>query len=155
MLPQLTPLQYLVLHLLFVGRQSGDELRRTLRALGLDQSRPSFSQMMARLIEANYVAPQSAVRNHEGQAVHHRCYEITDWGVHDWTAARKFYLNLTPPSHDLLPLATQSGQLAAYDPQTRQAAIRSEVEEHVRRFASAVLDVDVKPPRKNARRQRA
>ena len=36
--------------------------------------------------------PNRAVRSENGQTVHYRCYEITDLGVFDWMAARKFYL---------------------------------------------------------------
>ena len=151
MLPTLTPLQYLVLHLLFVGRQSGDELRHGLESLGVRQSRAAFSRLMMRLVDANYVDPQRATRSDSGQTVHYCCYEITDLGVFDWMAAHKFYVNLAPPSADLVPLATRNGQLAAYDPKTGQAVIRREVEGDVRRFASAILGVELKPPRKKAR----
>jgi hypothetical protein len=57
MLPKLTPLQYLVLQLLFVGPQMGEQLRQMLRSLGVRQSRTAFSRMMMRLIVANYVSP--------------------------------------------------------------------------------------------------
>jgi hypothetical protein len=144
MLPKLTPLQYLVLHLLFVGRQSGDQLRRSLKTLGVRQSRAAFSRLIARLVEANYIYPQWDTHCHDGQVVHHRCYEVTDLGVVDWIATHKFYLNLAPPSDDLVPVVTQTGQLAAYDAPLRQAVIRRDVEDHVERFASAVLGVDVK-----------
>ncbi len=148
MLPNLTPLQYLVLHLLFVGRQSGDELRRTLRSLGVRQSRTAFSHLMARLVESNHVDPQSAARTDGGHTVHYRCYEITDQGVLDWTAARKFYVNLAPPSHDLIPVATLDGELAVYDPKERQSVLQGAIHESLQRFASATLDKALKLPRK-------
>jgi hypothetical protein len=91
----------ILLNLLFVGRQSGDELQRTFRALGVRQSRAAFSRLMARLVEANHVAAKSAVRADAGQTVHFRCYEITDQGVLDWTAARKSNVNLAPPSRHI------------------------------------------------------
>jgi hypothetical protein len=151
MLPKLTPLQYLVLNLLFVGRQSGDRLRRALRALGVRQSRAAFSRLMFRLMEANYVNPEQAVRSDNDQTVHYRCYEITDLGVFDWMAAQKFYLNLPPPSADLVPHVTSSGELAVYDPEIREAVSRRELDASVWRLASAFLGVDLKRPRKKAR----
>ena len=151
MLPKLTPLQYLVLHLLFVGEQSGNELRRGLRALGVRQSGAAFSRLMARLVDANYIDPQSGTHSVNGQMVHHRRYQITDLGLLDWTTARKFYLNLAPPSPDLAPVVTESGQLVVYDRKIRQAAQRRNVLEHVRRFASAVLETKLRPPRKKRR----
>jgi hypothetical protein len=51
-LPTLTPLQYLTLHLLFVGPQTGKQLRRALRALGVRQSRAAFSRLMSRLLKS-------------------------------------------------------------------------------------------------------
>jgi hypothetical protein len=150
MLPNLTPLQYLVLHLLFVGRQSGDELRRALRALGVRQSRAAFSRLMARLVDANYVDPRSAVRADAGQTIHFRCYEITDQGILDWTAARKFYVNLAPPSHNLTPVATLEGEMAAYDPKERKSVFRRAIHESLARFVFATLHRDLKLPCKKA-----
>ena len=96
-------------------------------ALGVRQSHAAFSRMIARLVDANYIDPQPAVRSDRGQTVHCRCYEITDQGIHDWMAARKFYLNLAPPSPDLMPVPTRTGQLAPYESQD------SPVNDHVRR----------------------
>ena len=145
LLPKLTALQYLVLNLLFVGRQSGDQLRGALRAMGVRQSRAAFCQLMARLIEANYVRSSSDKRSAAGQVVHYRFYEVTDLGVLGWTTARRFYLNLGPPSLDLIPVETHDGQNAPYDPKTRKQLLRREVYSGLRRWASAVLGI---PPRK-------
>ena len=41
-----------------------------------------------------------------------------------WTATQKLYANLAPPSADLVPLATEEGELYPYDPKTRKAIIR-------------------------------
>ncbi len=109
--PKLTPLQYLVLNLLFVGRQSGEDLRRELAGLGIRQSRAAFSRLMARMVEANYVDPQPGTRSVGGQTVRCCRYEVTDLGVLEWLATQKFYVNLAPPSPDLTPVVTQSGQL--------------------------------------------
>ena len=151
MLPNLTPLQYLALHLLFVGRQSGDELRRTLRLLGRAQSRTAFSHLMARLVESNHVDPQSAARTDGGHTVHSAAaYEITDQGVLDWTAARKFYVNLAaiarsdPGGHPGRRIGRLRPQKAAVGAPGR------DVHESLQRFASATLDKALKLPRKPA-----
>ena len=124
-LPALTPLQYLTLHLLFVGPQTGQQLRKALRALGVRQSRAAFSRLMMRMVIANHVVPRASTSLIGGQKVRQNLYEITDLGVFDWTAAQKFYLNLPPPSSDLIPVATDSGELAAYDEKTRRRVIKA------------------------------
>jgi hypothetical protein len=141
MLPKLTPLQYTLLHLLFAGPQSGDELRQALRALGVRQSVAAFSRLIARLVDANYIDPQPGKRSQNGQTVHFRRYEITDLGLFDWMAAQKFYLNLAPPSPDLTPVPTESGKLAAYDPKTRKAVLDRSIRSDVRRIASTMLQI--------------
>jgi hypothetical protein len=141
MLPNITPLQYLVLHLLFAGRRSGEQLRRDLRSLGVGQSRAAFSRLMDRLIEANYVCPQPLARNDNGHTVYYRSYEVTDLGVLQWTAARKFYLNLAPPSHDLLPVESQCAELSVYDRQDCETIVKREVNDFVRQAFSSALGV--------------
>jgi len=126
-LPALTPLQYLTLHLLFAGPQTGQQLREALRALGVRQSRAAFSRLMMRMVIANHVVPRASTSIVAGQNVRQNLYEITDLGVFDWTAAQKFYLNLPPPSSDLIPVATDSGELAAYDAKTQRGVIKAAV----------------------------
>ena len=94
--PTLTPLQFLTLNLLFVGPQTGKQLREALRARGVRQSPTAFSRLMMRMIVANHVDPRVEISVVAGQPVRHHLYEITDLGVLDWTAAQKFYLNLRP-----------------------------------------------------------
>ena len=113
--------------------------------MGVRQSRAAFCRLMARLIEANYVRSSSDKRSAAGQVVHYRYYEVTDLGVLDWAGARRFYLNLGPPSLDLIPVETHDGQNAPYDPKTRKQLLRREVYAGLRRWASAVLGI---PPRK-------
>ena len=119
MLPALTPLQYLTLHLLFAGPQTARQLCEALHALGVRQIAVAFSRLMMRLVIANYVVPLSSTAEIDGRQVRRNLYQITDLGVLDWTAARKFYLNLAAPSHDLLPLVTDMGEFAVYDEKTR------------------------------------
>ena len=149
MLPNLTPLQYLVLHLLFVGTQSGDQLRRTLQTLGIQQSPAAFSRLMARLVDANHIDSLPAARADNGQTIHFRRYQITDLGLSDWNAARKFYLNLAPPSSPPTPVSTEQGQLAAYDPQTRNAAIRRKTRRDASHLSAIMVNIAQKALRKN------
>ena len=124
---------------LYVKWCGSGELRQSLGAMGVRQSQAAFSQLMLRLLDANYVDSQSVARLVGGQKVHGHCYEITDAGLVEWTSARKFYLNLSPPSADMTSVGTDEGQTLAYDRETRVGMIRREVEGEVCRFASAVL----------------
>ncbi|MFZ1936840.1 MAG: hypothetical protein WCB27_21120 [Thermoguttaceae bacterium] len=87
--------------------------------MGVRQSAVAFSRLIMRLVIANYVVPLASTAAIDGRRVRRNLYQITDLGVLDWTAARKFYLNLAPPSHDLLPLVTDMGEFAVYDEKTR------------------------------------
>jgi len=140
MLPNLTPLQYLTLHLLFVGPQTGRQLRGGLRAMGVRHSGAAFSRLMTRLVAGNLVAPSVSTRTAGGQVVHENRYEITDLGVLDWTAARKFFQDLAPPSVELVPTRTESGALAAYDANTRQRTIRNRYATAFKRLARGFLE---------------
>ncbi len=149
MLPKLTPLQYLVLHLLSIAIQSGSELRRTLRSLGVRQSRPAFSRLMMRLVDANYIDPQPASRCDNGQTIHFRRYQITDLGLFECNATHKFYLNLAPPSDPPTPIATEEGQLAAYDPKTAKAAMQRKTRWYTQRLTSLMVEIAQKSLGKN------
>ena len=140
MLPALTPLQYLVLHLLFAGPQSGEQLRR---ASGDGTAAdppvvlpPDGPADRCRLCRAG--AGQPVEDN--GARIHFCRYQITDLGLYDWNAARKFYLNLAPPSCPPAAVPTEQGQLAAYDPQTRKAAIKRAADRYARRLSAVMLE---------------
>jgi hypothetical protein len=142
MLPTLTPLQYLAIHLLLVGPQSGRELRRGLRAMGLRQTRPSFCRLMSRLVDAGYVAPEPATQpDHAGRRVHFCRYQVTDLAFYEWSATRKFYVNLAPPVCPPSTLSTEPGRLAAYDPQTRRAAMKRAADQYARQLKSTMMQI--------------
>ena len=125
-----------MLHLLLVGPQSGQELRRGLRAMGLRQTRPSFCRLMSRLVDAGYVVPEPAAQaDQDGRRIHFCRYQVTDLGLYDWNAARKFYVNLAPPACPPATVSTEPGRLAAYDPQTRKAAIKRSADGFVRQLS--------------------
>jgi len=139
MLPTLTPLQYLTLHLLFVGPQTGQQLRAALRAMGVRHSGAAFSRLMMRLVVGNLVTSDVASRTTDERTIHENRYEITDLGVVRWTAAWKFHRNLAPPSADLQPVTTESGELAAYDAKTRQRVIERRFSKAFKRLAWGIL----------------
>ena len=141
MLPKLTPLQYLVLYLLSIATQSGDDLRRALRPLGVRQSRAAFSRLMMRLANANYIDPQHASRCENGQTIHFRRYQITDLGLLECNATHKFFLNLAPLSDPTTSAVTEQGQLAAYDPRTAKAAMQRKTRWYTQRLTSLMVKI--------------
>ena len=140
-LPTLTPLQYHTLNLLFVGPQTGRQLREALRAFGVRQSGPAFSRLMMRMVIANHVVPCASTSLVAGQKVRQTRFEITDLGVFDWMAAHKYYLSLPPPSGDLLPVVTDCGELAAYDEKTRTRVIKAELRNAFTHYVHAALGI--------------
>ena len=55
--------------------------------------------------------------------VRDRRYWVTDLGVIAWKATREFFYQ-PPPPEDLVPVATEEGELAAYAPRIRKSILR-------------------------------
>jgi hypothetical protein len=125
-LPLLAPYPFVVLHLLFCGRQTGPDLRRTLAALGHARSAPSFSRTMTNLDRLGYVTARYVARPGNGQPIRELCYEVTDLGVLAWTNTQKHFANFAPPSPDFLPAESDALETAAYDPEMLAARDRDE-----------------------------
>jgi len=92
---------------------------------------------MSRLVEATYVIPHTRTRRVNGQTVRQRRYEITDLAVVDWTQSQKFYLNLAPPSADLVPVVTAPGEQAAYDPADRDRDFQQRLLKSLQQYVEA------------------
>lgn len=107
--------------------------------MGVRHSNAAFSKLMMRLMVGNFVDPCPTTHTTDGQTIRENRYEITDVGVLEWTAARKFYLNLSPPSADLVPLTTEQEALAAYDAEIRQRIITDRAAKTIKQFAWAIL----------------
>jgi len=95
-LPELTPLQFLVIWLLLDGRKTGRELRRQLASWGAATSKPAFSQMIRRLESARLVR-SDRVCEEPGPALHYCVYQARLKGIQRWRAARAFYARLQEP----------------------------------------------------------
>jgi hypothetical protein len=111
-LPPLTPLQFLVLGLLFTGPKTGAELRHLLKGLKIKTSPSALSRLMIRLewmqqIHRQYVMHAVADRN-----IRQCTFAVTDYGLRLWTQTRQFYLELSPPPPDLLPFSDEATRKA-------------------------------------------
>jgi hypothetical protein len=126
-LPELTSLQYLVVHLLFTGEKTGTELRKTLRKLGVQRSPGAFSRLMGRLAMGACVKARYAQKIRGGRAQRECRFAATDYGVLQWMAAREFYASLAPPRRGFVPVSTEKGEPARRPPGVRQGTIRRRV----------------------------
>jgi len=59
-LPEMTALQFLVVHLLLRGEKSGKKLAEALAALGVQHSQPAFSRLMGRMMATERPATRSS-----------------------------------------------------------------------------------------------
>jgi len=96
-LPELTPLQYLVIWLLLAGRKSGRELRRELGSWGAGMSNAAFSQMMRRLQVAGLVRSDRVSEDSAGPPQRYCVYQARVKGLQRWRAACHFYARLKEP----------------------------------------------------------
>ena len=122
LLPQLTPLQFVVVHLLFEGPRAPGEVREALRGLGLGQNPGAFSRLIRRLecgpfVEAVYDGPRPC------GALRDCRLAVTDLGVALWKATREFYASLSLPPRELKPVATDGGDLADYPARERKGIL--------------------------------
>ena len=107
-LPQMTPLQFLVLWLLFQGRKSGRALRAELEARGARMGRAAFSQMIRRMAAARLVRSDFVADDHAGRPIRYCVYQATEKGLDAWRVARAFYARLPePPDAHLFDEAIQ------------------------------------------------
>ena len=123
-LPELTSLQYLVVHLLFTGEKTGTELRKTLRKLGVQRSPGAFSRLMGRLAMGACVKARYVQRTRGGRAQRECRFAATDYGVLQWMAAREFYASLAPPRRGFVPVSTEKGRPARRPPKGRKGIAR-------------------------------
>ena len=92
-LPELSPLQFLMIRLLFAGPRTGKELRRLSRAEGVKLSPPSFSRLMQRMERLNYVYAQDEETASGRRYVCPRRFQVTDLGVAVWSRAARVLCN--------------------------------------------------------------
>lgn len=90
-LPDLTPLQFLVLGVLHAGEQPGRVVRDAMKAHGVRRTVAAFYQMMARLERDRLVEGYYGQVVVGDQSVTERRYRITPAGAKAWSETRGFY----------------------------------------------------------------
>jgi len=143
-LPELTPLQFVVLHVLAGGSKRPAELRDALREVGIPRGLSAFARLIRRMeygawLVVQYDAPGRRCVLAECQIA------ITDLGVAVWEATRKFYADMSLPA-DVAPVATEIGQLAHLPARERKRIMarrdRKELQAVLMRLASALWPKD-------------
>jgi hypothetical protein len=141
-LPELTPLQFLVLQLLFAGPQGGKDLRRKAKAAGAALSPPSFSRLMHRMNRLGYLQIHDVEEAERFRYVLPRRFELTDLGLALWRRTREFYTRLSDPPDGLKPIVTENGKLAHLSRKERRRVVRRRVRRQARRIIEKALGLE-------------
>ena len=139
MLPEMSGLQFLTVGLLFDGPRSGAQLRRRMKTAGAKIGPSSFSRLMQRMADANYLYVETEKGPSGCRLVRPRQFEVTDLGVNVWRRVREFYAAADGPAADLVPIDTDEGKLAHLPRKKRRELIRRRVRRQVKRTFERLL----------------
>ncbi|MBN2474290.1 MAG: hypothetical protein JXB62_06765 [Pirellulales bacterium] len=123
-LPELTPLQFLVLTLLFSGPRSGRVLRDRLGVWEAARTPTAFSNLMRRMVALAYVEPDYDTAIVNGHTVRQCIFRATDLGVMAWNATRQFYLGFEPPPAGLEVAITDEARYFGHAPRQRKQLVQ-------------------------------
>ena len=68
-------------------------------------------------------------------------FEVTDLGVAIWSRVREFYATSAPPPPELVPIATDEGQLAHLTPKARRTILDRRARRHVEQIFKRALGI--------------
>ena len=138
-LPELTPLQFLAISLLFSGEQTSGQLRRRLRQCQGPSTPTAFCMLMRRMQRAGYVEGRRGCRRSAGRSSPQCRYRVTELGVLLWSRTREFYLALARPPADLEPAPSDQLEFADYPPKQRKALLTRKVARQLNRAVSRIV----------------
>ncbi len=97
-LPQMTPLQALVVNILFEGERSSRQIQEELDFRGVPMKMPLVYRMLGRLELAEYVwARYRQYQTPDGRTIRERHYRVSEAGLGEWRATVDFYQVMAPP----------------------------------------------------------
>jgi hypothetical protein len=134
MLPEMSSLQFFVARLLFARPQSGEKLRGKMKKAGVKIRPPSFSRLMTRMEQANYLQPEYKEGPNGLRRVRPQRLELTDLGLRIWQRTWAFYAAGDGPPKALVPITTEEGQLADRPRKERRAIIQCRVRRKIERM---------------------
>ena len=100
-LPQMTPLQPLVVSMLFEGERSSRWIQDELDFLGVPMKMPLVYRMLGRLELAEYVwGRYRQYQTQDGRTIRERHYRVSETGLAEWRVTVEFYRKMhSPPDH--------------------------------------------------------
>lgn len=103
-LPQMTPLQALVVSVLFDGELSSRRIQDELDFNGVKMKMPLVYRMLARLEVAEYVCGgYRRYQTIDGRLIRERHYQVSRKGLKMWQNTIAFYAALDPPPNNFRP----------------------------------------------------
>ncbi len=123
-LPEITPLQFALLSLLFDGEKTARQLRTELQRWGGPRAAATVSRLMSRIQYAAYVDSRPCNRPDHGRTVRECRYRLTDLGLIVWHDTRRFYNAFAPPTSDLQVVTTDEAQFAHHPPKKRRELVK-------------------------------
>jgi hypothetical protein len=103
-IPELTPLQYLIVSQLFDGQKSTRQIRDALAALEIRTKPSALHRLLRRMCRSLVLEARRQALVLSGRVGWEHCYHVTDRGLALWQAARQFYLDCPGPPADFKPV---------------------------------------------------
>ena len=107
-LPQLTPLQALVISILFDGEKSSRDLRDELAFRGVETQMPHVYRMLGRAELAGYLsAKYRQWQTADGRTVREKFYHVSHQGLDAWKNTLAFYDAMDRPPEGFRPVSLE------------------------------------------------
>ena len=104
-MPEMTPLQALVVSILFEGELPSREIREELALRGLAREASVVYRMLGRMELAHYLCGRYRLwRMPDGRTIRERHYRVSEVGFDQWKATIGFYQALEVPPEGFRPV---------------------------------------------------
>jgi hypothetical protein len=104
-LPEMTPLQALVITILLEGEQTSGQLAEELVAHGVSMRMTSLYRLMGRMEVARYVCGRyRQYQLADGRTIRERSYRVSETGFAEWGKTRAYYATLGPAPGGFQPV---------------------------------------------------
>ena len=96
--PQMTPLQALVVNILFEGELSSRRIQDEMDFLGVAMKMPLVYRLLGRLEMAEYIyGCYRQYQTPDGRTIRERHYRVSETGLKAWQETVAFYQKMLPP----------------------------------------------------------
>ena len=112
----MTPLQALVVNILFQGEQSSRQIRDELDFRGVAMKMPLVYRLLGRLELTEYVYGRyRQYQTPDGQTIRERHYRASESGLEAWQKTVAFYRTMLPPPDHFKPVRYDVGTVEEAD----------------------------------------